>query len=106
MLVPGGAANTRMVPLGTAPYRSKLIDPAVMVAPLIWLCSNASDGVTGQRFIAARWDKKLPPEQAAKKAGAVRARISAHQSSDCAFTATPAAWQQLGRPPIMPEHMR
>ncbi len=88
VLVPGGAANTRMVPLGTAPDRSKLIDPAVMVAPLIWLCSNASDGVTGQRFIAARWDKNLPPEEAAKKSGA------------------PAAWQQLGRQAIMPEHMR
>ncbi len=88
VLVPGGAANTRMVPLGTAQDRSKLIDPAVMVAPLIWLCSNASDGITGQRFIAARWDKNLSPEEAAKKAGA------------------PAAWQQLGRQAIMPESMR
>ncbi len=84
VLVPGGAANTRMVPRGMAPDRSKLIDPAVMVAPLLWLCSNASDGITGQRFIAMRWDKNLPPVEAAKKAGA------------------PAAWQQLGRQAIMP----
>ncbi len=84
VLVPGGPANTRMVPPGSAPDRSKLIDPAVMVAPLIWLCSNAADGVTGQRFIAARWDKNLPPEQAAKQAGA------------------PAAWQQLGLQAIHP----
>ncbi len=84
VLVPGGPANTRMVPPGSAPDRSKLIDPAVMVAPLIWLCSNAADGVTGQRFIAARWDKDLPPEQAAKQAGA------------------PAAWQQLGLQAIHP----
>jgi NAD(P)-dependent dehydrogenase (short-subunit alcohol dehydrogenase family) len=84
VLVPGGPANTRMVPPGTAPHRSKLIDPAVMVAPLVWLCSNASDGVNGQRFIAARWDNSLPVAEAAKKAGA------------------PAAWQQLGLQAIHP----
>jgi NAD(P)-dependent dehydrogenase (short-subunit alcohol dehydrogenase family) len=84
VLVPGGPANTRMVPPGTALDRTKLLDPAVMVAPLVWLCSNASDGINGQRFIAARWDKDLPAEEAAKKAGA------------------PAAWQQLGLQAIHP----
>jgi NAD(P)-dependent dehydrogenase (short-subunit alcohol dehydrogenase family) len=79
VLVPGGAANTRMVTQAAAPDRSKLIAPEVMVAPLVWLCSNASDGVTGRRFIGARWDSNLPPAEAAEKAGA------------------PAAWQQLGR---------
>ena len=69
------------------PDRAKLIAPEVMVAPLVWLCSNASDGVTGQRFIGMRWDKNLPPAEAAKKAGA------------------PAAWQQLGRQAIMPGGM-
>ena len=88
VLVPGGAANTRMVTPGLVPDRSKLIAPEVMVAPLVWLCSNASDGVTGQRFIGARWDDKLPPAEAAKKAGA------------------PAAWQQLGVQAIMPDEMR
>jgi NAD(P)-dependent dehydrogenase (short-subunit alcohol dehydrogenase family) len=84
VLVPGGAADTRMVPAGQQPDRSKLIAPDVMVPPLIWLCSNESDGVTGQRFIGTRWDAALPPAEAAKKAGA------------------PAAWQQLGRQAIMP----
>jgi NAD(P)-dependent dehydrogenase (short-subunit alcohol dehydrogenase family) len=79
VLVPGGAADTRMVTQAAAPDRSKLIAPEVMVAPLVWLCSNASDGVTGRRFIGARWDSNLPPSEAAEKAGA------------------PAAWQQLGR---------
>jgi hypothetical protein len=59
-----------------------------MVPPLVWLCSNDSDGVTGQRFIGARWDQTLPPAEAAKKAGA------------------PAGWQQLGRQAIMPDGMR
>ncbi|MGB6536133.1 MAG: SDR family oxidoreductase [Xanthobacteraceae bacterium] len=88
VLVPGGAADTRMVSVGQQADRSKLVQPEVMVAPLIWLCSNASDGVNGQRFIGARWDKSLPPEEAAKKAGA------------------PAAWQQLGRQAIVPEDIR
>jgi NAD(P)-dependent dehydrogenase (short-subunit alcohol dehydrogenase family) len=88
VLVPGGAANTRLVPDKMAPDRSQLIAPEVMIAPLLWLCSNAADGVNGQRFIGAKWDEKLPPEQAAKNAGA------------------PAAWQQLGRQSIMPERMR
>jgi NAD(P)-dependent dehydrogenase (short-subunit alcohol dehydrogenase family) len=88
VLVPGGAADTRLVSRAMAPDRSKLIAPEVMVAPLVWLCSNASDGVNGQRFIAMKWDEKLPPAEAAKLAGA------------------PAAWQQLGRQAIMPEKMR
>jgi NAD(P)-dependent dehydrogenase (short-subunit alcohol dehydrogenase family) len=88
VLVPGGAADTRMVSRVTTSDRSKLIAPEVMVAPLIWLCSNASDGVTGQRFIGMRWDGSLPPAEAAKKAGA------------------PAAWQQLGRQAIMPDGPR
>jgi NAD(P)-dependent dehydrogenase (short-subunit alcohol dehydrogenase family) len=88
VLVPGGAVDTRLVPRSMAPDRSVLIPPEVMVPPLLWLCSAASDGVTGQRFIAMRWDKSLQPAEAAKKAGA------------------PAAWQQLGRQAIMPDRMR
>jgi 3-oxoacyl-[acyl-carrier protein] reductase len=85
VLVPGGAANTRMVSRVATPDRAKLIAPEVMVAPLVWLCSNDSDGVSGQRFIGVRWDSSLPPAQAAQKAGA------------------PAAWQQLGRQAITPD---
>ena len=88
VLVPGGAADTRLVPRAMAPDRSQLIPPEVMVAPLIWLCSADSDGINGLRFIAMRWDDSLPPAEAAKKAGA------------------PSAWQQLGRQAIMPERMR
>jgi 3-oxoacyl-[acyl-carrier protein] reductase len=88
VLVPGGAADTRMVSRAAVPDRASLIAPEVMVKPLIWLCSNASDGVNGQRFIAMKWDATLPPEQAAKNAGA------------------PAAWQQLGRQAINPAGLR
>jgi NAD(P)-dependent dehydrogenase (short-subunit alcohol dehydrogenase family) len=88
VLVPGGAADTRLVSRIAAPDRSKLISPDVMVAPLLWLCSNASDGVTGQRFVGASWDKSLPPHEAAQKAGA------------------PMAWQQLGRQAALPDSMQ
>lgn len=49
VLVPGGAADTPMVPQFAAPDRSKLISPEVMVAPMVWLMSRASDGVTARR---------------------------------------------------------
>jgi 3-oxoacyl-[acyl-carrier protein] reductase len=88
VLVPGGAANTRMVPERAGAERSALIAPQVMVPPLLWLCSDDSDGVSGQRFIGMRWDSKLPPAEAATVAGA------------------PMAWQQLGRQSIMPEQAR
>jgi NAD(P)-dependent dehydrogenase (short-subunit alcohol dehydrogenase family) len=88
VLVPGGAADTRLVSRAMAPDRSKLISPDVMVEPLLWLCSNGSDGVTGQRFVGAHWDNSLPPDEAAQKAGA------------------PMAWQQLGRQAALPDGMR
>ena len=85
VLVPGGPVNTRMVPAESWPDREALIQPPIMVPPLLWLASDASEGVTGRRFIAARWDPKLPPAEAAKKAGA------------------PAAWAELGKQAIMPK---
>ena len=88
VLVPGGAADTRMVPRAAVPDRASLIAPEVMVKPLLWLCSNASEAVNGQRVIAAKWDDSLPPEQAAKNASA------------------PAAWPQLGHQAINPASLR
>jgi len=88
VLVPGGAVDTRIVPQAMAPDRTVLIPAEVMIPPLLWLCSKASNGVNGQRFIGMRWDKSLAPEDAAKQAGA------------------PMAWQQLGRQAFMPERMR
>jgi NAD(P)-dependent dehydrogenase (short-subunit alcohol dehydrogenase family) len=88
VLVPGGAVDTRLVSQALVSDRTKLIKPEVMIAPLLWLCSNASDGVNGQRFIGIRWDEKLPPAEAAKIAGA------------------PMAWQQLGFQGVHPETMR
>lgn len=84
VLVPGGATNTGMIP-AEAPYaREEMIQPEVMASPLVWLVSNAASGVTGRRFLAIHWDPKLPPEQAAEKAGA------------------PVAWTSIATMPIEP----
>ena len=69
-LVPGGAGNTRMVPDYEEADRAKLVQPEVMMAPIKWLMSAQSDGVTGRRFIAKDWDPSLPPAAASAKAGA------------------------------------
>jgi NAD(P)-dependent dehydrogenase (short-subunit alcohol dehydrogenase family) len=65
-LLPGGATRTGMIPKSfPEDLRSKLIDPAVMVPPLLWLASSKSDGVTGRRFVAAEWREDEPQACAA-----------------------------------------
>ena len=71
VLIPGGAADTDMLPgkigdAGRMGADGKLVDPQVMAAPVRWLASNFADGVTGQRFIANEWDDNLPPERGAE----------------------------------------
>ena len=51
-------------------FGATLIQPEVMMAPIAWLLSAASNGVTGRRFIGKDWDSALPASEAAKKAGA------------------------------------
>src|SRR6516162_7342699 len=43
-LAPGGPANTRMIPATEVADRSTLIQPDVMIAPIVWLMSPRSDG--------------------------------------------------------------
>ena len=83
VLVPGGRADTRMIPEdGEFTDRSLLVPRAVMAAPVVWLASDASNGVNNMRFRAALFDPDLPTDQAAEAAGA------------------PAAWPQLGNQAI------
>ena len=60
VLIPGGAADTGMIPRESVPDRSKLVAPAAMVAPMNWLASNLSDGVTAKRFVAQFFDPATP----------------------------------------------
>jgi NAD(P)-dependent dehydrogenase (short-subunit alcohol dehydrogenase family) len=67
-LLPGGATLTGMIPASFPDHlRSTLLDPAIMVPPLLYLASNKSDGVTGRRFVAASWREDNP--EAAAEAG-------------------------------------
>ena len=84
VLVPGGVTNTGMVPLEAGYDRAEMIQPEVMSPPLNWLVSDAASSVTGRRFLAVHWDPKLPPEEAAARAGA------------------PVAWTEIATMPIEP----
>ena len=70
MLVPGGPTNTAMIPDSGGYDREALIQPEVMRKPVVWLASNASDGVNGRRFNGYLWDDTLPLEETIEKAGA------------------------------------
>lgn len=66
VVLPGGPADTPMVPPESGFERKDLIPPSVMVAPVMWLCSKAADGATGERYVAAQWDAGLPAQRAAQ----------------------------------------
>jgi NAD(P)-dependent dehydrogenase (short-subunit alcohol dehydrogenase family) len=72
-LAPGGPANTRMIPKSEVDDRSTLIQPEVMMAPIVWLMSARSDGVSGRRIVAKEWDvdrlQREDPEKIGTPAG-------------------------------------
>lgn len=71
-ILPGGATLTGMIPKGvSAEVRAKLLQPSIIVPPLLWPVSTASDGVTGMRYDASRWKPDLGEACAAAAAGAV-----------------------------------
>ena len=60
-LLPGGATLTGMIPAAfPESARSRLLDPAIMVPPLLWLVSSAADAISGRRVIANQWDHANP----------------------------------------------
>jgi 3-oxoacyl-[acyl-carrier protein] reductase len=60
-LHPGGATLTGMIP-DTFPQdaRGALLDPVIMVPPLLWLVSNETNTVSGCRVTANQWDGGNP----------------------------------------------
>ena len=68
-LLPGGATATGMIPASVPEQvRAQLLDPDIVVPPLLWLVSDASDSISGQRLDASRWRTDLPATDAAKAA--------------------------------------
>ena len=84
VVVPGGPADTPMVPADSGIDRALLIRPERMAHPMLFLCSDAAADVTGRRFVAGEWDPALPDREAAARAGA------------------PAGWPHLAQNPIWP----
>ncbi len=89
VLLPGGAADTSAIPgagvgnralpfipgegpRGQEGIAKGLLPPAIMAAPLLWLASDESAGVTGRRFVARDWSDAIPPTEAASLAEADR----------------------------------
>ena len=85
VLVPGGLVNTNLPQPSSPEHRAKLMQPDIMMAPIVWLASEESRDVNGQRFIAYHWDESLPLHERIEKAGA------------------PVGWPQLGGRSIRPE---
>jgi gluconate 5-dehydrogenase len=59
MLLPGGATETGMVPdefKQTLPKDFKILSPDIMSEPIVFLASDESDGITGQRIIATQFN--------------------------------------------------
>lgn len=55
MLLPGGATETGMIPEGlleTLKDKSFLLTPDVMAEPIVFLASDESNGITGERIVA------------------------------------------------------
>ena len=60
-LLPGGATLTGMIPDAfPESARPRLLDPAIMVPPLLWLVSNEVDAISGCRITANEWDEGNP----------------------------------------------
>lgn len=60
VLLPGGATATGMIPDGVPEeMRARLLDPAVMRAPIVWLASAEATHVHGERIVAAKFEDWL-----------------------------------------------
>jgi gluconate 5-dehydrogenase len=60
MLLPGGATATGMVPDEVpAEFRARLLDPAIMGPPIVWLASKEAEGVHDERIVAREFEHWL-----------------------------------------------
>lgn len=86
VLIPGGPADTRMISAsGVYENRDKLIQPDVMVPPLLHLVSDDASAINDRRFRAALWDTAIDAAENAEICG------------------DPIAWPQLGGKAIRPD---
>jgi NAD(P)-dependent dehydrogenase (short-subunit alcohol dehydrogenase family) len=61
VLLPGGATETGMMPLGLSEeMRSQLLRPDIIAGPAIYLASDDSSHLTGHRLVATDWTPESP----------------------------------------------
>ena len=84
VVVPGGPADTPMVPPESGIDRAAMVRPSAMVPPVLWLCSDVGGGWTGHRYVAGSWDASLDPAAAAEGCRA------------------PIGWEELAQSPVWP----
>jgi NAD(P)-dependent dehydrogenase (short-subunit alcohol dehydrogenase family) len=89
VLAPGGPVATRMA--AETADAGALLQPDIMRETIVWLASDASDKVSGRRFIAAKWNAALSAEQAvqASSSPAVWSGYGDKSIRPGAFTARP-----------------
>jgi gluconate 5-dehydrogenase len=60
ILLPGGPTATGMVPEQVSEdLRARLLDPAIMGPPIVWLASPQAAGVHGERIVASEFEEWL-----------------------------------------------
>jgi NAD(P)-dependent dehydrogenase (short-subunit alcohol dehydrogenase family) len=59
ILLPGGAAETGMLPPEYRPPGLQALDPAIMGPPIVWLASPAANGVHDERIVATEFEEWL-----------------------------------------------
>jgi gluconate 5-dehydrogenase len=66
LLLPGGPTSTGMVPDEVPDeFRARLLDPAIMGPPIVWLASDAAAGVHDRRIVARDFDDR--PDEGSTK---------------------------------------
>jgi len=61
-LLPGGVTMTGMVTQSVLEhFKDVMLEPEVIVPPLLWLASDASDQTTGKRIVAKSWRAEVAP---------------------------------------------
>ena len=70
ILLPGGPSDTELITPAMVPgvvgqrAGGRLLPGDIIVPPAVWLCTDATNGLTGKRVIARFWDVDLPPDEA------------------------------------------
>lgn len=70
-LIPGGPVDTQFLAAGRRDKfvrEGNLEHPHIMAPIAVWLASEHSNGVSGCRYNARKWNSALPPHQAAERA--------------------------------------